>query len=272
MHLWQAFLVGLLGTFGVNRTPWFFGQAGGFFGIGSPLVGCSIMGLIFNDPVTGVLVGVSLQAIYLGQIQPGGALPSDKGFATFIGGSLAIASGGGVETAIALAVPLGVIGVLLFQFFMTINAFFPHLGDKFAEKGDGDGIARANILGSLPTFFVYLILYTVVNYFGVGFVESLIASMPQIVIKSLSVASTIIPVVGFAMLLKYTLLPKQEWLIVYFIMGFVLVKNTGFNIVSLVLFSFGIAGLFVAQKLLGLNDKNKMVEETVGGNDDEYEE
>ena len=101
MELWQAILVGLLGTFGVNRTPWFFGFAGSYNGLGAPLVACTLMGFIFGDVKLGVMVGASMEAIFLGQITPGGAMPSDRGFAVFIGGSLASASGGGVEVAIA---------------------------------------------------------------------------------------------------------------------------------------------------------------------------
>lgn len=271
MQLWQALLVGILGYFGVNRTPWFFGQAGGFFGIGSPIVSGAIMGVIFGDIPTGVIVGASIQALYLGQIQPGGALPSDKGFAMFIGGSLAIATGGGVEAAIALAVPLGVLGVVLFQFFMTINAFFPHRGDRYAAQADGKGIARTNALGSVPTGIAYILIYTLANYYGAGFVDGILKALPPIVITSLGVAAKIIPVVGFAMLLKYTLLKGQEWLIVFFIMGFVLVKNTGFNIVSLVLFSLGVAALLIAPKIFGFSLQPE-TNVNVGGDDDEYEE
>lgn len=270
MALWQALAIGVLGYLGVNRTPWFFGQAGGFFGIGSPLVACTIIGFMFNNVQSGVIIGASLQALYLGQIQPGGALPSDKGFATFIGGSLAIASGGGVEAAIALAVPLGILGVMLFQFFMTINAYFAHKGDHYAELGDGEGIARTNMLGSIPTGIVYILVYTLANYFGVEFVQTILGSLPEIVITTLAVASKIIPAVGFAMLLKYTLLEGKEWLIVFFIMGFVLVKNTGFNIFSLVLFSCGIAVLFIAPQLMGA--KTVSVGADISGGDDEYEE
>lgn len=251
MALWQAVLVALLGYFGVNRTPWFFGQAGGFFGIGSPLVACTIMGFIFGDVQGGVLVGVAIQAMYMGVIQPGGALPSDKGFATFIGGSLAIATGTGVEGAIALAVPLGLLGVALFQFFMTTNAYFPHLGDKAAKAGNGKGVAAANMLGTVPTFIGYLVIYTLANYIGVDFVQGIINALPPIILKSLSIMGSIVPAVGFGMLLKYVVTNRNEWMLGFFIMGFVLVMNTGFNIVSLVLFGVGIAILFVVARYGG---------------------
>lgn len=245
MALWQAMLVALLGYFGVNRTPWFFGQAGGYFGIAQPLVACTIMGFIFGDVKTGVMVGAAIQAMYLGMIQPGGALPSDRAAATFIGASLAIASGGGVEAALALAVPLGLLGSAVFQMFMTFNAIFPHLGDKAAARGDGEGVARANILGTVPSFLFYFTLYTVANYAGVGLVEKLLAAMPQSFITTMSIMAKIVPAVGFAMLLKYVITKGRGWMIVFFIMGFVIVKNTSFNIVSLTMFSVAVAAMYV---------------------------
>lgn len=259
MELWQAILVGLLGTFGVNRTPWFFGFAGSYNGLGAPLVACTLMGFIFGNIELGVMVGASMEAIFLGQITPGGAMPSDRGFAVFIGGSLAIASGGGVEVAIALAVPLALLGVVLFQFFMTGNIYFAHMGERCARAGDGKGVARANILAAFPTMIVYTLVYATANYFGVEVVQTMLDALPQVVMKTLSVAANIIPVVGFGMLLKFTVINGREWLLAFFAMGFVLVRNTNMNIVSLVLFSLGIALLFISSKLLGSHTQTKAV-------------
>lgn len=277
MELWQAMLVAFLGYFGVNRTPWFLGQAGGFFGIAQPLVACAIIGAIFGDVKTGVMVGAAIQAMYLGMIQPGGALPSDRAAATFIGASLAIASGGGVEAALALAVPLGLLGSAVFQLFMTFNAVFPHMGDRFAAKGDGEGVARANILGTLPSFIFYFTLYTVANYAGVGLVEKLLGIMPASLITTLSIMAKIVPAVGFAMLLKYVITAGRGWMILFFVMGFLIVKNTSFNIVSLTLFAIGIAAMYVmaryGRELSGKEEPVAAVEAApVEDEDGEYDE
>lgn len=269
MELWQALLIGLLGYFGVNRTPWCFGQSGGFNGIAAPIVACTIIGAIFGKVEEGLAVGVALQAMYLGVIQPGGALPSDKGFATFIGGSLAIASGTGVEGAIALAVPLGLLGAALFQLCMTFNSVFPHMGDKAAAAGDRKGIVKAQLLAQVPTFIIYVTIYTVANYAGVGLVESIIAALPAQITKALSIMAKILPAVGFAMLLKYIVAPGKEWMLGFFIMGFVLLKNTGFNIVSLTLFGIGVAIMF-AMSRYGAELSGGIV--ASAGGDDDYDE
>lgn len=257
MELWQALLVGFLGTFGVNRTPWFFGFAGSYNGLGAPLVACSIMGIIFGNIPLGVTVGATMEAIFLGQITPGGAMPSDRGFAVFIGGSLAIATGGGVEAAIAMAVPLALLGVILFQAFMTFNIYFAHKGEKCAYAGDGAGVEKANIMAAFPTMIVYTAIYASANYFGVDLVNAILDALPQVVMDTLSVAAGIIPVVGFAMLLKFTIVKGREWLLIFFAMGFVLVQNTSINIVSLVFFALGIALLFIAPKIVNVGQNTR---------------
>lgn len=123
MQFWQALFVGVFGYFAVNRTGWLGGHSM-TAAVASPLVACTVFGFVFGNVSGGVAVGAAITAMYLGVIQPGGALPSDRGFATYIGGSLAIASGGGVEAAIALAVPLGLLGVMFFQAFMTLMLLF----------------------------------------------------------------------------------------------------------------------------------------------------
>ena len=134
---------------------------------------------------------------------------------------------------------------------MTGNIYFAHMGEKCARAGDGKGVARANILAAFPTLVIYTAIYATANYFGVDVVQAMLDALPQVVMKTLSVAANIIPVVGFGMLLKFTVVNGREWLLAFFAMGFVLVQNTNMNIVSLVLFSIGIALLFVSSKLLG---------------------
>ena len=100
MSLIQALLIGVFAYLGRNQVPWLFGTTGGFYCVGRPLVAGAIVGLILGDVTTGVLCGVAVQAMYLGQIVAGGAMPSDVNYAAFIGIPLAMVAGGGAEAAI----------------------------------------------------------------------------------------------------------------------------------------------------------------------------
>lgn len=104
-----------------------------------------ICGVILGDVTAGVLCGVAVQAIFIGQITPGGAVPSDLNLAAYIGIPLAIVAGGSAEMAVALAIPVGALGVALHNFTMTFNAIWPHRADKCAVAGDARGIRVANL-------------------------------------------------------------------------------------------------------------------------------
>ena len=83
MTLFQALLIGLFAYLGSKRTPWFFGVTGGWNMIGRPLVAGLIVGIILGDVTNGVIAGAMVQALFIGQITPGGAMPADVNWAEF---------------------------------------------------------------------------------------------------------------------------------------------------------------------------------------------
>ncbi len=82
-----------------------------------------------------------------------------------------MAAGGTGEQAVALAVPLSMLGLGLFNFIMTINAYFPHMGDKAAAKGDGAGIHRATYLAAAPSFILRAGSAMLICYLGTPVAE-----------------------------------------------------------------------------------------------------
>lgn len=221
MSLFQALLIGLFAYLGSKRTPWFFGVAGGWNMIGRPLVAGLIVGIILGDVNSGVIAGAMVQALFIGQITPGGAMPADVNWAAYIGIPLALAAGGTGEQAVALAVPLSMLGLGLFNFIMTINAMFPHMGDKAAEKGDGAGIHRATYLAAVPSFILRAGSAMMICYLGTPLAEFLINSMPAGVLHFFEVAGKLLPAIGFAMLLKQSL--SRQWMLVLFLLGWIMI-------------------------------------------------
>jgi PTS system mannose-specific IIC component len=242
MSLWQAILIGFFAYLGSKRTPWVFGITGGWQVIGKPLVAGLIVGVILGDMKAGILAGVAVQAMYIGMITPGGAMPADVIFAGYIGIPLALASGGGADYAVALAVPLSLVGIGVFNFIMSINSIFPHKGDKYAAIGDEKGIARMNILGTVPTFVLRFGIVASVCYFGAPAAEAIINTLPAIVLHFFKIAGRMLPAVGFALLLKQSI--NKTWMIVFFLLGYVMMVSTSITITSLTLFAAAIALVF----------------------------
>lgn len=243
MSLTQALLIGLFAYLGSKRTPWFFGVAGGWNMIGRPLVAGLICGVILGDVTNGVIAGAMVQALFIGQITPGGAMPADVNWAAYIGIPLALAAGGSGEQAVALAVPLSMLGLGLFNFIMTINAYFPHLGDKYAEKGDGRGIQMATYAAAIPSFILRFGSAALICYLGSGVTTALLNNMPELLLHFFEVAGKMLPAIGFAMLLKQSL--AKTWMIVFFLMGWVLIGSTTMSVTALAIFATAVAFMFV---------------------------
>lgn len=243
MTLFQAILIGLFAYLGSKRTPWFFGVTGGWNMIGRPLVAGLIVGIILGDVRNGVIAGAMVQALFIGQITPGGAMPADVNWAAYIGIPLALAAGGTGEQAVALAVPLSMLGLGLFNFIMTINAYFAHMGDKAAAKGDGAGIHKATYLAAVPSFILRAGSAMLICYLGTPLAEFLINSMPEIVLHFFEVAGKLLPALGFAMLLKQSL--AKQWMIVLFLLGWVMIGATSMSVTALAVFATAVALVFV---------------------------
>ena len=246
MLLWQAILIGIFAYLGRNQVPWLFGTTGGWYGIGRPLVAGLICGLILGDVKSGVLCGIAVQAIFIGQITPGGAVPSDLNLAGFIGIPLAIAAGGSPETAVAFAVPLGALGVALHNFTMTVQSAFSHRADRCAERADARGVRISNIMGTSVSFLERFFIVTLTCYFGAPFAEKLLSSLPDVVLNFLQVGGKMLPALGFAILLKQIV--EEKWMLSLFVFGWVVMSSFQLTTTTLVFIAIAISLIYVMAK------------------------
>lgn len=272
MAIWQAALIGLFAYLGRNQVPWLCGTTGGWYGIGRPLVAGLICGVILGDVTSGVLCGVAVQAIFIGAITPGGAVPSDLNLAAYIGIPLAIVSGGSPEMAVALAIPVGALGVALHNFTMTFNAIWPHRADKCAAAGDARGVRVSNLCGQIIQVIERIGIVTLTCYLGAPFAEGLFAALPQVVIDWLAVGGKMLPALGFAILLNQIV--QEKWMIALFVLGWVLVSSFSLTTTSLVFIALALALIYVMARYSG-KDSGPAVETTALVYEDEdgnYEE
>ncbi|MCI1984995.1 MAG: PTS sugar transporter subunit IIC [Lactobacillus sp.] len=273
MQLWQAVLIGLFAYLGRNQVPWFFGTTGGWYGLGRPLVAGLICGIILGDVKAGVLCGVAVQAIFLGQITPGGAVPSDLNLAAYIGIPLAIASSGSPATAVAFAVPLGALGVGLHNFTMTVQAAFPHRADRCAERGDARGVRRANIMATSVSFAERFLIVTLTCFIGAPFAQGLLNALPKFVLDFLQVGGQLLPALGFAILLKQIL--SEKWMIFLFIFGWVLTSSFNLTTTALLFIAIALSLIYIMaayRKNEGASSVVAATPSTSEENDDDYEE
>lgn len=102
-----------------------------------PLVVGLVTGILMGDMKTGVLMGASLEAIFLGNVNIGGVIAAEPVTATTLATTFAIISNVEQKAAMTLAVPIGMLAAFVVMFLKNVfmNIFAPSL-DKAAREGN----------------------------------------------------------------------------------------------------------------------------------------
>ena len=73
--------------------------------VGSPIFIGFVLGMIYGQVAQGLLIGATIQLVYLGVIATGGNVPADQALAATIAIPFALQTGMSAEVAVGLAVP-----------------------------------------------------------------------------------------------------------------------------------------------------------------------
>lgn len=251
MELYQAILIALIAAFGK-----FTGDIGGFM-FDRPIVLAPLVGIILGDPAQGLVMGAALELIFLGVVSIGGATPSDANMGSVLGAAFAISLNQGVEIALALAVPIGLLLQMVKMLVYFFRATTMHKVETYAEEGRFDKIARLH-WGHCA---IYVTLYAVIAfsalYFGSEAIQSIVESIPEVVLTGLNNASQMLPAVGFALLMNML---WDKKLCVFLLFGFVLASYLQLPIIAVAIIALTIGVIMVVQDM---NNKNKAVAATV---------
>lgn len=210
----------------------------GYWMISRPIFAGPIVGLIMGDVTTGLIVGGSVELMYMGILPIGGSVPPNAQIAGMLSTVFAIANGGNPEIGIALALPIGMLAQLLIMFAWNINILLMHQADKYIETGQIKKMELTHLSGLIIFFITFFIPTYLAIYFGSDFVNNIVASMPAVLTDGLKVASGILPAVGMAMLLKMMNL-KKFW--PFFMLGFVFAIYLKIDVLAISLIGFAIA-------------------------------
>lgn len=231
MSILQATLLGLLYYFA--KSPWPLGA--GFLTFERPLVAGLFTGIILGEPVMGAMVGAQINILYLGFIGAGGAIPSDMTLAGIVGTALAISANLTVEASLAIAVPLGLLGTLIWVGKLTVNTFFVRYAEKFAQDGDTKKYWIADIL--MPQALLLVITFVpafVMVYFGAEYIQSILDFLGGNVLRILTTIGGMMPALGIALTMQSIFKGESK---IFFFLGFLLVQYFQLDLVALGLLS-----------------------------------
>jgi mannose/fructose/N-acetylgalactosamine-specific phosphotransferase system component IIC len=238
MSLFQAILLGLIAGLTSWWSPLFFGSCGDIV-VGRPLIAGFISGLIMGDVRQGIILGAAIQAIYIGAVYVGGGVAANIAFAQYIVIPLCLTSGGTADEAIAMAIPLSMVGTLGSSLTMNANILLVHYQDKLIDQGKLKQAANVPVWGNITNFLVYFVPITLIDYFGTGVAQAIIDAIPASVSSILSIFGGMMPLLGFTIILTMILHEPQEF--IYYFFGFFLVSIFNLGMIPVLVIALTVA-------------------------------
>ena len=223
-----------------------------------PVIACTLIGLVTGNLVPCLILGGSLQMIALGWANVGAAVAPDAALASVASAIILVLGGqgkAGVSSAIALAVPLAVAGLLLTIIARTLATLIVHVMDAAAKEGSFGKLEAWHYVAICMQGLRIAIPAGLILAIGAGPVRSLLAAMPAWLTDGLSVGGGMVVAVGYAMVINM-MATKEVW--PFFALGFVLA-----TIPDLTLIALGTIGIAFALIYLTLS---KMGGSSNGGN------
>jgi fructoselysine and glucoselysine-specific PTS system IIC component len=242
MIYFQAFLLAVLAGF-AQWDSRMFGQNM----LDRPLVTGPIVGLILGDLNTGIIVGGTLELVWMGIVNIGGATPPDIVTGGILGTAFAILSGLDPETAVAIALPIALFAQSLGILARVINATFNHRADAYAEQGDWKGIERTLWAGA-ALFFIFSFVPVFLGVaFGSEVVNAVVAFLPDVIMNGLRASSGLLPALGMAILMRFIYDNSSA---PYLFLGFVLSAFMGMSMIGVAIIGGIIAYIYYQRQMV----------------------
>lgn len=184
-----------------------------------PLVMSMLVGLALGNLKTGIIMGASLEVIFLGITGIGGAVPSDSMTGSIFGTAFAILSHQGVAVALSLAVPIGLLAVFVSQLLIFARGLLLTFFQKFAEEDKRKSIERLQYFSIVAGPLVYALIGFLGIYLGSGSISALVKAIPPVIMNGLTVLGQMLPALGIALLLNMI---YSKGSMIYLLLGFIL--------------------------------------------------
>lgn len=235
LTVFQIIMLTLLAAV-VGIDPYFIGLQ-----MSRPVVAGFFAGIIMGDMKTGLVVGSTLQLMILGVGTFGGASIPDYASGAIIGTALGVVSGKGMEFAIGVSVPVGLLFVQLDVLARFASVYFAHRAEKNVSEGNYSKINTNAWMSLIPYALSRAIPMAVFLIFGNSVVKLILQYAPEWLMGGLKLAGSILPVVGIAILLHYLQIKNFY---PFLILGFLLAAYLKIPMMGISLFGFVAASIY----------------------------
>ena len=210
-----------------------------------PLVACTLIGLATGQLVPCIILGGSLQMIALGWANIGAAVAPDAALAA-VASAIILVQGGqgraGVDTAIAVAIPLAVAGLFLTMIVRTLSVICVHQMDAAAEKGSFAGVETWHIIAICLQGIRIAIPAAALLAIPASTVSSVLNSMPAWLTDGMSIGGGMVVAVGYAMVINM-MATKEVW--PFFAIGFCLAAVSDLTLIALGVIAVSMALIYL---------------------------
>lgn len=218
-----------------------------------PIIACTLIGLVTGNLIPCLILGGTLQMMALGWANIGAAVAPDAALAS-VASAIILVLGGqgreGVTSAIAIAVPLAVAGLLLTIICRTIATAFVHFMDSAAEEGNIRKVELWQIAGICLQGVRIAIPAALILAIGEGPISSMLNSMPAWLTDGLAIGGGMVVAVGYAMVINM-MATKEVW--PFFAIGFVLATVSQITLIGLGAIGVALALIYLTLSKQGGN-------------------
>lgn len=213
-----------------------------------PLVACTLIGIVCEQVEVGIILGGILQMIALGWANIGASVAPDVTLASIASSIILMISNQGISgiyTAIAIAIPLSMVGLFLTNKVRTFSVSLIHRMDEAALAADYRGIEKYHIMGICLQGLRVAIPACILLMIPSNVMQSFFMSIPDWLSKGIAIGGGMIVAVGYAIVIN--VLMKKE-IIPFFILGFILAMISQLTLLSLALIAIALAVLYLHMK------------------------
>lgn len=198
-----------------------------------PLVSCTLIGLVTGNLEAGVILGGSLQMIALGWANVGAAIAPDAALAGVASAIILVLGGqgsAGVASAIAVAIPLAVAGLLLTMVVRTLSVACVHRMDAAAAAGSFRGVEMWHIIAIIMQGLRIAIPAAALLFIPAATVQGFLESMPAWLTDGMSIGGGMVVAVGYALVINM-MATREVW--PFFVIGFCLAAISSLTLIAL---------------------------------------
>lgn len=230
-----------------------------------PIVTGLFTGIVLGDVKAGVIMGATLELAFIGSFSVGASIPPDVVTGGILGTAFAITAGAGTETALLLGLPIATLTLILKNVYLgLLIPLMTHKADRYAEEGNYTGVEHMHLLAGFGLSLMLGLIVMISYMVGSNTIGSLLEKIPDFVQNGLTVATGLIPALGFAMLARLLINKK---VVPYFFLGFALASYLKIPVTGIAIF-----GAILAVVVVNIMNVQKTAVQTSAGEVEEDED